>query len=121
MSFRFSLAALCAMALALLAGPASARCSKNLVLLDTGVRVASLDGMRFAEKKETPSRATITFLGHSSFEIDTPQGVRAITDYNGLNGFGRKPDIVTMNNAHSTHYTDHPEEGITHVLPGWSV
>ena len=42
--------------------------------------------------------------------IDTPQGVRAITDYNGFNGFGRKPDIVTMNNAHSTHFTDDPAE-----------
>jgi len=47
------------------------------------------------------------------------QGVRAITDYNGVNGFGRKPDIVTMNNAHSTHFTDDPEEGITYVLRGW--
>ncbi len=63
----------------------------------------------------------ITFLGHSSYQIDTPQGVRAITDYNGVNGFGRKPDIVTMNNAHSTHFTDEPEEGITYVLRGWPL
>src|SRR4029078_2434187 len=25
----------------------------------------------------------------------------------------------TMNNAHGTHFTDEPEEGITHVLKGW--
>ena len=36
-----------------------------------------------------------------------------------MNGFGRRPDIVTMNNAHDTHFTDDPEEGITHVLRGW--
>ena len=42
-----------------------------------------------------------------------------ITDYNGVNGFGRKPDIVTMNNAHATHFTDEPEDGITYVLRGW--
>ena len=75
-------------------------------------------GLPFAAGN-SPSRAIITFLGHSSYQIDTPQGVRAITDYNGVNGFGRKPDIVTMNNAHSTHFTDDPEEGITYVLRGW--
>ena len=45
--------------------------------------------------------------------------MRAITDYNGVNGFGRNPDIVTMNNAHSTHFTDDPEDGITYALRGW--
>ena len=29
------------------------------------------------------------------------------------------PDIATMNHAHSTHYTDHPEPQIKHVLRGW--
>jgi len=127
MTARLPVAALLVALFTLLTGPALARCSKNLAelspnllaptLLSRGVRVASLDGMRMAA--DSGSRAIITFLGHASFEINTPQGVRAITDYNGLNGFGRKPDIVTMNNAHSTHYTDHPEEGITYILPGW--
>lgn len=122
MSLRFSAAAaLIAAALALLAGPALARCSKNLVeRLGPGVQVASLDGVPLAQRGEgSPNRAVITFVGHSSYQIDTPQGVRAITDYNGVNGFGRHPDIVTMNNAHGTHFTDEPEEGITHVLKGW--
>ena len=35
-----------------------------------------------------------------------------------MNGFGRRPDIVTMNNAHATHVTDTPEDGITYVLRG---
>lgn len=119
MTFRLPLLALFATAFALLAGPALARCSQNLVELErSGVQVASLDGLAFANGN-SPSRAIITFVGHSSYQIDTPQGVRAITDYNGVNGFGRHPDIVTMNNAHSTHFTDEPEEGITHVLKGW--
>jgi L-ascorbate metabolism protein UlaG (beta-lactamase superfamily) len=29
------------------------------------------------------------------------------------------PDIVTMNHAHSTHYTDNPDPAIKHVLRGW--
>jgi L-ascorbate metabolism protein UlaG (beta-lactamase superfamily) len=108
-----------AAALCLLAGPALARCSKNLVeRAIPGVIFASLDGRDLAAG-DSPSRAVITFLGHSSYQIDTPQGVRAITDYNGINGFGRHPDIVTMNNAHSSHFTDTPEDGITYVLRGW--
>lgn len=117
-SARFSFVALLAAAFALLAGPASARCSKNMVQLGSGVQVASLDGFRLAADL-SPNRVIVTFLGHSSYQIDTPQGVRAITDYNGVNGFGRRPDIVTMNNAHSTHFTDDPEEGVTYVLRGW--
>ena len=123
MTHRLSLVALFATAFALLAGPVSARCSKNLVQLGPnlegrGVQVASLDGFRLAADL-SPNRVVVTFLGHSSYQIDTPQGVRAITDYNGVNGFGRRPDIVTMNNAHDTHFTDLPEEGITYVLRGW--
>ena len=29
------------------------------------------------------------------------------------------PDIVTMNHAHTSHYTDHPDPAIKHVLRGW--
>lgn len=119
MTLRLSIAALFAAAVALLAaGPAGARCSQNLVQLGAGVQVASLDGFRFAADT-SPNRVIVTFVGHASFQIDTPQGVRAITDYNGVNGFGRRPDIVTMNNAHDTHFTDMPEDGITYVLRGW--
>ena len=120
MALRFSLAALIAAALALATGPALARCSKNLVEESSPrlQRASFDDGLRLADGP-SPSRAIITFLGHASYQIDTPQGVRAITDYNGINGFGRHPDIVTMNNAHSTHFTDEPEEGITYVLRGW--
>ncbi len=111
MSLRFAAAALIAATVALLAGPALARCSKNLVeRLGPGTHFASLDGVQFASGsgEPSPNRAVITFVGHASYQIDTPQGVRAITDYNGVNGFGRHPDIVTMNNAHSTHFTDEP-------------
>jgi L-ascorbate metabolism protein UlaG (beta-lactamase superfamily) len=119
MFVRFSLVPLFAALCALLAGPAVARCSKNLVEeFGPPVRLASFDGVRLAADP-SPNRATVTFVGHASFQIDSPQGVRAITDYNGINGFGRHPDIVTMNNAHGTHYTDNPEPGIAHVLRGW--
>jgi L-ascorbate metabolism protein UlaG (beta-lactamase superfamily) len=61
----------------------------------------------------------LTFLGHSSFLIETPQGASAITDYNGVQRGSVIPDIVTMNNAHSSHYTDFVDPAIKHVLRGW--
>ncbi len=66
-----------------------------------------------------PDGLRITFLGHASFLIETPQGVRAVTDYNGVNVPEDPPDIATMNHAHSTHYTDHPDPRIKYVLHGW--
>src|SRR5215470_955318 len=119
MSHRAALLTMLSAVLALLAGPVLARCSQNVAALDRlGIRLTSLDGLPLAAG-DSPNRAVIAFLGHSSYQIDTPQGVRAITDYNGYNGFGRKPDLVTMNNAHSSHFTDDPEDGIKYVLRGW--
>ncbi len=66
-----------------------------------------------------PDGLRITFLGHASFLIETPRGVRAVTDYNGVNVPEDPPDIATMNHAHSTHYTDHPDPRIKYVLHGW--
>ena len=62
----------------------------------------------------------ITFLGHASFEIVSPAGIRAVTDYNGINIPADPPDIATMNHAHSTHYTLNPDPRIPHVLHGWA-
>lgn len=62
----------------------------------------------------------LTFLGHSSFLIETPEGATAVTDYNGVVRPPVTPNIVTMNNAHETHYTDFPEPEIELVLRGWS-
>jgi L-ascorbate metabolism protein UlaG (beta-lactamase superfamily) len=69
---------------------------------------------------ETDDTVRITFLGHASFEIASPSGVRAITDYNGINIPAEPPDIATMNHAHSTHYTLNPDPRIPHVLHGWA-
>jgi L-ascorbate metabolism protein UlaG (beta-lactamase superfamily) len=61
----------------------------------------------------------ITFLGHASFLIVTPDGVAVATDYSGAHKPPRVPDVVTMNHAHSTHFTDAPDPRIPHVLRGW--
>jgi L-ascorbate metabolism protein UlaG (beta-lactamase superfamily) len=61
----------------------------------------------------------ITYAGHSTFLIESPQGVRIATDYNDYVRPRVLPDIVTMNHAHSTHYTNSPDSRIAHVLRGW--
>jgi L-ascorbate metabolism protein UlaG (beta-lactamase superfamily) len=61
----------------------------------------------------------ITFIGHATFLIESPHLVRIATDYNDYVRPPLLPDIVTMNHAHSTHYTDFPDPAIKHVLRGW--
>jgi len=65
-------------------------------------------------------QARISYIGHSTFLIESPQLVRIATDYNDYVKSPVLPDIVTMNHAHSTHYTDSPDPGIKHVLRGWA-
>jgi L-ascorbate metabolism protein UlaG (beta-lactamase superfamily) len=62
----------------------------------------------------------LTYIGHSTFLIESPQLVRIATDYNDYVRPPVLPDIVTMNHAHDTHFTDNPEPGIRHVLRGWA-
>jgi L-ascorbate metabolism protein UlaG (beta-lactamase superfamily) len=62
----------------------------------------------------------ITYIGHSTFLLESPRLVRVATDYNDYVKPPLLPDVVTMNRAHSTHYTDSPEAGIAHVLRGWA-
>jgi len=61
----------------------------------------------------------LTYIGHSTFLIESPRHVRIATDYNDYVRPPVVPDIVTMNHAHSTHYTDHPDPAIKYVLRGW--
>lgn len=62
----------------------------------------------------------ISFLGHASFEIESPAGARIVTDYNGYLSARRLPHIVTMNTQSQSHSTEIVEKGIKHVLRGWN-
>ncbi|MGB9042410.1 MAG: MBL fold metallo-hydrolase [Pseudolabrys sp.] len=61
----------------------------------------------------------ITYVGHSTFLIESPQLVRIATDYNDYVKPAVLPDIATMNHAHSTHYSLSPDPGVKYVLHGW--
>jgi L-ascorbate metabolism protein UlaG (beta-lactamase superfamily) len=66
-----------------------------------------------------PDQVRINYVGHSTFLIESPQGVRIATDYNDFVRPSGRVDIATMNHAHETHYTDHPDPSIPYVLRGW--
>jgi L-ascorbate metabolism protein UlaG (beta-lactamase superfamily) len=73
----------------------------------------------------TPAQASapevkIRYAGHSTFVIETPGGVRIATDFSGAHGFDPLPRVVTMNKAHSSHYTPVPDPAIEHALTGWN-
>jgi L-ascorbate metabolism protein UlaG (beta-lactamase superfamily) len=66
-----------------------------------------------------PDQVRITYIGHATFLIESPQLVRIATDYNDYVRPPVVPDIATMNHAHDTHYTDNPDPAIKYVLRGW--
>ncbi|WP_038358917.1 MBL fold metallo-hydrolase [Bosea sp. UNC402CLCol] len=63
--------------------------------------------------------ARLTFVGHATFLIETPGGVKIATDYNDYVRPPVTPDIATMNKAHSTHYSNRPDPAIKLILRGW--
>ena len=88
---------------------AASQCFQLANLSDARIWNASLD----------VGEVRIQFVGHSAFRIETDQGHSAVTDFYGDAGPGPLPDAVTMNHAHTSHWTPFPPDGIEHVLEGW--
>jgi L-ascorbate metabolism protein UlaG (beta-lactamase superfamily) len=62
----------------------------------------------------------IRYVAHATFLLQTHEGLSMATDFTGfLGNVDFLPDVVTMNNAHSTHWTAFPDPAIAHVLRGW--
>lgn len=61
----------------------------------------------------------LSYINHSMYLIQTHGGLSAVTDYTGFVASDFVPDVVTMNNAHSSHWTAFPNPDIAHVLEGW--
>lgn len=114
-------ASLVAAGLAAVAAPALAqpplteeRCPR--LVADTKPRVFPAS---FQATALNQGEVSITYIGHSTFLIESARGVRIATDYNDYVRPRVIPDIATMNRAHSSHYTDYPDPAIKHVLRGW--
>ena len=106
-------------ALALIATPAlgQERTPSHCIALAAAepavVPVALEDGLE-------PGSVLIRYLDHASFAIVTADGTVAVTDYTGYLGTqDLVPDVVTMNSAHTSHWTNAPDPRILHVLKGW--
>jgi L-ascorbate metabolism protein UlaG (beta-lactamase superfamily) len=109
------IAACCAVLVLLALRPAWAAGSCQLISSDKPLVVPA----QFAPEPLAENEVRLTFVGHSTFLIESPRGIRIATDYNDFVRPSVTPDIATMNRAHNTHYTDHPDPGIPHVLRGW--
>lgn len=81
---------------------------------------AIIERVRFVPAQLNATEVRLTFLGHSTFVIESAQGVRIATDYNDYYRPPFAPEIVTMNRAHDTHYSNNPSPGIVHILRGWN-
>ncbi|MEW6124294.1 MAG: MBL fold metallo-hydrolase [Pseudomonadota bacterium] len=131
------LLALLGLALGLLAVPGGARaepekCPRMVAQAPSPFRTAMM--LRNAERPLPASlqvaatdsgqvqsgQVTLSFIGHATFLIESPKGVTIATDYNDYIRPRGVPLVVTMNRAHDTHYTDHPDPGIAYVLRGWN-
>lgn len=90
------------------------------------IAIAQAPGLEFVQKASyrapLPDDWTVrlSYIDHAMFMLETPGGLRAVTDYVGFIGPTDVPDVVTMNRAHISHWDPTPDAGIAHVLPGWS-
>lgn len=106
-------------ALALIATPAlgQERIPSHCIAVAEGE--ASVVPVALEEALE-PNEVLIRYIHHASFAVVTADRTVAVTDYTGYLGTADLvPDVVTMNNAHSTHWTAAPDPRIPNVLKGW--
>ncbi|MEL6914166.1 MAG: MBL fold metallo-hydrolase [Pseudomonadota bacterium] len=107
---------------ALLGTPAfaqSERPSHCIAIADAAPGLEYVQKANFRDALD-PFSVRISYIDHSMFLIQSASGPSAVTDYNGFIGVvDFVPDVVTMNNAHNTHWTALPDPAIPHVLEGW--
>lgn len=98
--------------------PAAAAPPVNRCLAVAGL--PSLHRAAFGPVALASTDVRLTFVGHATFLIESAAGVKIVTDYNDYIRPTVLPDVITMNRAHSSHYTDMPDPRIAHVLRGWN-
>ena len=84
----------------------------------------SAPGVEYVQLAALPQVAAeevyLHYIAHAAFLIRSHGGLNMVTDYTGFTGtLPFIPDVVTMNRAHSSHWTQFPDPAIPHVLPGW--
>lgn len=113
--------------LALFAAPVAAQDATPERKPSHCLAVAETPGIDYLQKASfrdpiPENRVRIQYIAHASFLIQAHGGTDAVTDFTGFTGTADfTPDVVTMNHAHSTHWTPNPDPAISHVLPGWGL
>ncbi|NNE88872.1 MAG: MBL fold metallo-hydrolase [Silicimonas sp.] len=111
------------LALVLMAAPAVAqdrRPSHCFAIADASPEIAYLHKASWSAPIEDEYTVRLSYIDHSMYLIQTHGGLNAVTDYTGFTGVtSMVPDIVTMNNAHDSHWTGFPNPDIPHILEGW--
>jgi L-ascorbate metabolism protein UlaG (beta-lactamase superfamily) len=114
---RLSIAMPAAVVAWLLPAAASAQVADRCLAVSQAPSLIQRAGYRPASLK--PTEVRLTFVGHSTWLIESAGAVRIATDYNDYVRPQVIPEIATMNRAHTTHYSNFPDPGIRHVLRGW--
>ena len=85
------------------------------------------DGVRFMLAATQPSApaalepVALQWVGHSSFLLTSPEGLRLLTDPNGFHAPQEMPDAVTVSNLHMTHSAVGQVPGAPQILWGLTV
>jgi L-ascorbate metabolism protein UlaG (beta-lactamase superfamily) len=110
---------LCAAAPSAFAQATQSRC---LAIAQSAPKTVPVAYIPVQEGMQPPvaGEVSIRFVGHSTFLITSPAGVTIATDYNGYAGAGVVPRVVTMNRAHTSHWTNNIDPAIEYVLRGWN-
>lgn len=116
----FVLTAILIAASLLAVAPAGAAAPDRCLALAQGPIRSLVEPVSFRVAQLEASEVRLSYIGHSTFLIESAGGVKIATDYNDYVRPTVLPDIATMNRAHDTHHTNRPDPAIAHVLRGWS-
>jgi hypothetical protein len=96
------------------------RPSHCIAIADAAPGLAYIQKAAWLDPLDDEFTVRLSYIDHSMYLIQTHGGLSAITDFTGFIGATNLvPDVVTMNNAHDSHWTPFPASEILHVLPGW--
>lgn len=91
---------------------AEARASHCIAIADAAPGLQYLHKASFRDPVPEYS-VRISYVAHSAYLIQTRGGLSVVTDYPGFIGSADFiPDVVTMNHAHSSHFTPVPDPAI---------
>ena len=115
----FLVASLLLTALSSAAAAQSRRPSHCIAIAESAPGLSFIQDASF-EAPVPQDTVRITYIDHSMLLIQTEGGLSVVTDYAGYLGTSEfVPDVVTMNNAHDSHWTAFPDPDIPYVLKGW--